>query len=409
MKAGDVTTPFGRRGITLAQAKDQMNMGLKPLRTINKWQVLRDICDARTRLKLRDRALAVLNALLSFHPETNLAADDNLIVFPSNAQLSSRANGIADTTLRENLAVLVQAGIIHRRDSPNGKRYARKNSAGRIETAFGFSLAPLIARAAEFAGLAQAVASERRQQAILRERITLLRRDIRKLISAAIEEGAEGNWHALEADYIAQVSRISRVHAIADLVLVEAALTELKSTVLNTLESQWKEEKNGANADDIGCHIQNQNTYSCNESELLQNTEAGEKPGRLPDNLSAIEEVVHEKPREGTRQPYKPLPLGMIVRFCPEITFYGPHGRIDSWRDLMAAAIVVRSTLGVSPSAYQEACEVIGAENAAATMACILERAGHIRSPGGYLRELTHKARRGEFSVASMLMALQRR
>lgn len=74
----------------------------------------------------------------------------------------------------------------------------------------------------------------------------------------------------------------------------------------------------------------------------------------------------------------------------------------------MAAAVVVRSMLGVSPSAYQDACEAMGPENAAATMACILERAGHINSAGGYLRNLTDKARRGEFSLEPVLMALMR-
>ena len=64
--------------------------------------------------------------------------------------------------------------------------------------------------------------------------------------------------------------------------------------------------------------------------------------------------------------------------------------------------------LGVSPSAYQEACEVLGPENAAAIMACILERGGHINSAGGYLRSLTDKARAGEFSMGPMLMALLR-
>jgi replication initiation protein RepC len=74
----------------------------------------------------------------------------------------------------------------------------------------------------------------------------------------------------------------------------------------------------------------------------------------------------------------------------------------------MTAAVVVRSMLGVSPSAYQEACEVLGPENAAVAIACILERAGHITSAGGYLRDLTAKARRGEFSLGPMLMALMR-
>ena len=46
---------------------------------------------------------------------------------------------------------------------------------------------------------------------------------------------------------------------------------------------------------------------------------------------------------------------------------------------------MIRSMLGVSPSAYQEACEVMGPENAAVSIACILERAEHINSAGGYL------------------------
>ena len=87
---------------------------------------------------------------------------------------------------------------------------------------------------------------------------------------------------------------------------------------------------------------------------------------------------------------------------------YGPGGSVSTWRELMTAAVVVRSTLGVSPSAYERACNVMGPENAATIIACILERAGHINSPGGYLRDLTAKAERGEFSLGPMLMALMR-
>jgi replication initiation protein RepC len=71
----------------------------------------------------------------------------------------------------------------------------------------------------------------------------------------------------------------------------------------------------------------------------------------------------------------------------------------------MAAAVVVRSMLGVSPSAYEEACDILGQENAAIAIACILERAEQINSAGGYLRSLTDKAARGEFSVWPMLLA----
>lgn len=75
---------------------------------------------------------------------------------------------------------------------------------------------------------------------------------------------------------------------------------------------------------------------------------------------------------------------------------------------VVGAAVVVRSMLGVSPSAYQAACETMGPENAATAIACILERGGHINSPGGYLRDLTRKSEKGEFSLGPMLMALLR-
>jgi replication initiation protein RepC len=74
----------------------------------------------------------------------------------------------------------------------------------------------------------------------------------------------------------------------------------------------------------------------------------------------------------------------------------------------MNAAVVVRSMLGVSPSAYQDACEAMGQEDAAVAIACILERGGQINSAGGYLRELTRRTERGEFSLGPMLMALLR-
>jgi replication initiation protein RepC len=73
----------------------------------------------------------------------------------------------------------------------------------------------------------------------------------------------------------------------------------------------------------------------------------------------------------------------------------------------MAAAITIRSMLWVSPSAYQDACDVLGPEMAAAAIACILERGGHINSAGGYLRDLTRRAEKGE-SLGPMLMALVR-
>ncbi|MBU3891090.1 replication initiation protein RepC, partial [Methylosinus sp. KRF6] len=101
-------------------------------------------------------------------------------------------------------------------------------------------------------------------------------------------------------------------------------------------------------------------------------------------------------------------PLGMVLEACPDIVDYGPSGEISSWRDLAAAAAIVRSALGVSPDAWAQASDVLGEHDAAIVIAAILQRGEEIKSAGGYLRVLTEKARAGEFSLGSVLMALLR-
>lgn len=394
MQTGNVTTPFGRRPMTLALVKRQLaTADIQAGKSVDKWRVYRSACEARTLLGLRDRALAVLNALLTFYPEQELSEDRNLVVFPSNAQLAIRANGIAGTTLRENLALLVQAGLIQRNDSPNGKRYARKGNDGGIETAYGFSLAPLLARAEELAIMAHQVAEESRRLRIIKERITIKRRDIRKLITAAMEEGAAGTWQAVEDALVTTIARIKTAKTPLALEACLDELTLLSEEAVNMLEIQLIPQKTDANDDEIRHHIQNSNTESLNELEPSSGNEQGERPAA--------------KPRPAA-QPIKAFPLGMVLRACPQIADYAPGGSISHWRELMTAAVVVRSMLGVSPSAYQDACEAMGPENAAVAMACVLERAGHINSPGGYLRDLTRRSERGEFSLGPMLMALLR-
>ncbi|MBB4571545.1 replication initiation protein RepC [Rhizobium leucaenae] len=380
--------------MTLALVTAQFkSAGIRRGKSADKWKVYRDACDARSLLGLRDRALAVLNALLSFYPETELKEEANLIVFPSNAQLVARANGIAGTTLRENLALLVEAGLIQRNDSPNGKRYARKGSDGSIETAYGFSLAPLLARSEELAVMAQQVAEGNRKLKIIKERITIARRDVRKLISAAMEDHVPGDWAKVEELYVEAMARLRRAKAADELTGILDEVEMLKEEVVNLLERHVNLEESDTNGDGFRQHIQYSNTESSHEFEPSSENEQGAKPSK---NVERRAESI------------KSFPLGMVLRACPEISMYGPGGAIGSWRDLMLAAVVVRSMLGVSPSAYQEACEAMGPENAAAAMAAILERAGHITSAGGYLRDLTSRARRGEFSLGPMLMALLR-
>jgi replication initiation protein RepC len=393
MQERQVTTPFGRRPVTLALVKRQVDTArIPPAKTADKWKVFRDASECREELGLQDRSLAVLDALLSFYPQNELRADAQLIVFPSNAQLMVRAHGITGATLRRHLAALVDVGLIVRKDSANGKRYARKDQRGKIDTAYGFDISPLLLRSEELALLAQSVAQARDTYRRTKEMLTISRRDVRKLISAAIEERADEQWLRFEDVYVELVARIPRSPSLEDLANALDEMELLQAELLNALNLDEETAKSGSNDAHNERHIQNSKPESIHELEPALEKEQARKSRSNPT-------AVDKTPQ---------FPLGLVLRGCGEIALYAPGGTVSSWRDLMAAAIVVRSMLGVSPSAYQEACEVMGPENAAVTMACILERVGHINSPGGYLRDLSARAKRGEFSLGPVLMALLR-
>ncbi|MGA0534285.1 MULTISPECIES: plasmid replication protein RepC [Hansschlegelia] len=398
MQPRHTTTPFGRRSLTLAHVATQALANARPAdKVVHKWILFRAICTAKARLDVSDRALAVLNALLTFHPDTTLGGDA-LIVFPSNAQLSLRSHGMAPATLRRHLAVLVDAGLICRRDSPNGKRYARRGNGGEIETAYGFDLGPLVARADEIDKIADEITAEERALKIVRERITLCRRDIAKMIEAAIEEDAPcraagrgfASWTEAHVRFRELVGRIPRTASRGVLEPLADELAALAEDILILLEAKAKTKDSSANESQTERHKQNSKT----------NTPIDLEPGFSESQAAKPEQRIRTAgKREGS------FPLGLVLDACPDIIDYARSG-ISCWRDLMATARVVRSVLGISPSAWDDACEALGEYDAVTALAAILQRGEAISSAGGYLRELTRKAVAGEFSVGPMIMAL---
>jgi replication initiation protein RepC len=395
MRTYQSTTPFGRQPLSLAMvtARAVSEAGPKDAMA-EKWKVFDSLREAKTALGISDRALSVLNALLTFHQDATLQLGSDLIVFPSNRTLTFRANGMSPATLRRHLAALVQAGLVIRRDSPNGKRYARKGEGGSIEQAFGFDLSPLVARAAEFESLAEAARAERKARYLLREEISVLRRDIGKTIAMALEENLVGPWDDLLARFDALNETPPRAAETSGLEAVAVDLRALWADVDNTLKSQLKPENMSANESQGERHYQNS------------------KPNPLLDSEQSLQERLEETSApepEAKKPPIRAFSLSLVLQACPDIAMYTKGGQgISTWRELVTAAGVARGALGISPSAWTDACTAMGDEDAAIVIAAILQRSEMIVSAGGYLRNLTERAREGKFSVGPMVMALLR-
>ncbi|RWC93404.1 MAG: replication initiation protein RepC, partial [Mesorhizobium sp.] len=97
METGIATTPFGRRPMSLAMlAAQNDSKEIAEGKAVDKWQAYRDLCEGKAVVGIGDRSLAVLAALLSFYPDTELSEENGLVVFPSNKQLVLRSHGMSE-------------------------------------------------------------------------------------------------------------------------------------------------------------------------------------------------------------------------------------------------------------------------------------------------------------------------
>lgn len=366
--------------------------------SIDKWQVFNHIREARTLIGATDRSLAILNALLSFHPDSRITGVST-VVWPSNAKLILRANGMPQTTLRRHIAVLVDCGIIIRKDSPNGKRYARQDRAtGAITTAFGFDLSPLIARAGEFERLAERVRQERHDLATARERLTVMRRDISRMIATATAHTIPGDWNRTGQRLADIISRLPRTPSYPEITAALEALEPLAIELTNALDSFIKSQIPVASESQSGRHIQDSDTEHTSESEHDAQSET-----KRPD----VTERSHPTADRTNILWDSSTTLRTILDACPSLTELMPGTSIRSWHEFSSLVSTACLMLGIPADVRKTALDAMGEHKTSAVIAAIYENCDRITAPGAYLRTLTGLAQEHKFTPEPMIRALQ--
>lgn len=358
-------------------------------RALNRWTIYKQLCIAKSEFGLNDRCLAVLSSLLSFLPEDEINEKNGLVVFPSNRQLSLRAHGMPESTQRRHLASLVEAGIIERKDSPTRKRYAHKDKEGNVEVAFGFSFAPLVTRATEIAQAAERIVADQKVLKRLRDEVSVIRREIASAFAEIAPDALSNDLEGLFIQFRGIVDVIPRRATVQELQAVKANMEVLFSQLDNLLKNNDIAEEMSASDAQIERHQYESLPESLFES---QNSKKIDLKTNTPEKQVSVSTAPES------------IPLGMVLRACPDIIDYASDG-IRSWRDLFEASHIVSRFLGITQSAYFDAQQTFGMEGVSAVIAWLLQRAGDIQSAGGYLRSLTHKARGGGFSISQLLMS----
>jgi replication initiation protein RepC len=371
-----------------------------PGKPINKWELLRELSKAQAAFGVTERDLTVMQGLLSFFPDDALGGNAEMVVFPSNKAICERLNGMPCSTMRRHLARLVEAGLLMRRDSPNGKRYVRKHGEERV--AFGFDLSPLYCRSEEVARAAEAVREAEDRVRRLREVVSLMRRDLAALAEFGEEiQPGLGLWNQFRDKAALTARALRRKLTLEELSAYRTDLEALLDRARNVIDGPETEEMNTNDAS-FERHHHNSNKESIDLEPAL------EKGGAATDAPDVETDAPGADVEEPDTRRVPKIPLHLVIAGCPSLkTFY--QGDIRHWHQLFDAACHVRPAMGISASAWEEAQRFMGPEQASIVVVAMLERFADIRSPGGYLRALTSKAAAGEFSCGPMVMALMSR
>ncbi|SHH12915.1 plasmid replication protein RepC [Cognatishimia maritima] len=391
-----------RRPLRAADLAPKPKATVSPLRpAISKWDVLQELAVARVQFGLTDRDLTVLQAMLSFHKGTMLdLAAGELVVFPSNKTICHRLNGMPCSTMRRHLAKLVSAGLLIRRDSPNGKRYLRTRGAQRV--AFGFDLSPLVTRYVEICEAAEAARATEETIRTLRESVSLMRRDLAALADLGAElQPQAGLWDALSDQALLTARTLRRKLDIDALKALElelaAALKQAEFALSDAAETNEMSTSDDQNE---------QHQYSSKIDKSESRTTSDFEP-TASSNIRHADRPDHRQ-REGKEArsaPQNPPPaisIDRVQELCSEMQDFANHP-IRCWNELLHAAENVRPMMGLSEDVWRHAKSTMGAENAAVVLAVMLRDFQSYSSPGGYLRTLAQKAGQGAFDLSRLI------
>lgn len=365
--------------------------------SLDKWKLFRVISEIRREFGLSDRTLTVLRALLSCHRD-QLLPHGPIIVFPSNRELSARASGMADATLRRHLSSLADAGLLRRHDSPNGKRYARRSASGTVLRAFGFDLAPLVERAGEFERIHRKLLIERADSAARREEITIIRRDIRNLAQDAIDSACPGQWqHFLDAVSQLASQRLHRLN-LDELSRQARDLAALRRELIKALNSQSFDQNMSVNDARNERHNKTRKPDSYLPDSALPPIQRG-IPARTASAADpAAATAQPQRVRRGPTRSNQEMVFDEFMTLCPDIRDYIATP-LRGWTDLFAAANLIRACLGINVTLWNDATRILGEGGATILTCALIQASERVANPAGYLRSLLKSAGRGRFQL----------
>lgn len=390
---------------------------------VTQFDLLKLVKRAGREIGMSDRMTQLLEYYVLFTREQDWKPGSRPIVYQSLYK-TALDFGVGERQIQKLEQALFEVGALTWNDSGNHKRFgARDAETGQILYAYGVDLSPL---AGLYGLLQQKLLDKQIRDAAWMEakrQISWHRARIRALITELSDE------HQPEArrSYEEIAFSIRAYMPLEELRDITRRHESLHQDIEQRLKAHQPVEET-VNTPSIytptdaslGAHI-----YSTNNSQSDKSEQSSHKDISFQESVaegsspsSQTEAQLKTQKAEEDREiadllakiTWKQVLNAASDRFRDHIPL---HTRPLEWRDLVEAAHALLPELGIHKSAWWEACQVLGRNGAAICIMIIDQKAQSpdqsVRNPGGYLREMTARAKKGELNLHRSVFGLLRR
>lgn len=387
------------------------------------------------------RMIQLLEYYIIFTKDCDWKAGGRPIVYQALSK-TALDFGVSERQIQKLENALSSLGAITWNDSGNHRRYgSRDKETGEIIYAYGVDLSPLasmrsilLKKEAEKRQLDNAWMETKRQ-------ISWYRCQTRSMIAELRDHEADMQIIIeAEARYEAIAISIRTYMSLTDLKALQSAHKELYdglSTALNDLSPAVKHSVlflNSTSTDEqTFAHIDNTNNNKFDKSNnsSLVGINASERSVADPSVASPHDSALGKNSNgDGSdvdqdkqlwkaeiREELGRISWKQVLNACSDRfkEQFPLHENPLSWSDIVEAAAAMLPILGISKSAWWEACSTLGRHGAAICIMIIDQKCQsenkdeRIRNPGGYLREMTARAQEGELNLHGSVFGLLKR
>jgi replication initiation protein RepC len=396
-------TPTGLRRLTpssLTVSRAAEGFAGLPNGVIVPGQLLAALKAVAPRIGVSSRLVHAVDWLFRFTQPQDWGRGGRPIVWPSSS-VQQEALGLSLTQVKALNRALIEAGLITMKDSPNGKRYGRRDQQGRIVEAYGFDLSPIALRHAEFVQLAEEAKAERTEMGRLRRRATIARNGVTQILETVVEYGLEDeDWTRLAREVRDLARALRKVERLEEMAFgvegLERRHRSARERLENLLSQPTHDIVEGVIPDPSGPENRpHQHTYKPASDPKQDTVIANEESSRTGGEARISPPVPRTQQTAETGRVLR-LHADELVRLAPRLKPF--LRRADpSWPDVVDAADWLRHDLDVSKSLWAEACLAMGREQAAIALAIVSTKdPQHFRTtPGGYFHGMVAKAKDG--------------